>query len=452
MKSKSLSILVCVGLGILAPLAHSEMPATPAQLRALATDVEKTLRQNDIDPWFSRCVDEKRGGFLCNFDQTWIAAPDQPKTIVFQSRMTWVASQIVKRRTDLAAPFEKITRHGANFLCQRMWDKREGGFFWDLTADDQAPPSPQKEKHAYGISFAIYALASAGDALHERQYIEQAAEAFRWLDRHGHDEKNGGYFEAFYRDGTPMLSAPSGHPQKKRDAIWSPLGCKSMNTHIHLLESFTELYRVWPDRRLRSRIEELIQIMQKHVYVLPGMQGMFFLSDWTLLPTTMSYGHDVETAYLLIEASSALGRENDAAIWKMARSLVDQSLKDGWDAKHGGFYDTGNALMGPVGPTEKVWWAQAESLNSLLLMHERYGKETSVYWERFLQQWQFICAHSLDSKYRGWFRTVTEEGAPLETAKGTPWKAAYHSGRALLNVSDRLNRLADRASDNSVSK
>lgn len=416
----------------------------PELLRALAGEAEETLRKNDIEAWFPRCVDEKRGGFLCNFDRAWNPSLRQPKTLVFQSRMTWVASQIVKRRPDLAPQFRKVTRHGADFLFRWMWDENEGGFFWELGDGDKASESNATEKHAYGISFAIYALASAGSALGDKTYIERAIEAFRWLDIHAHDDRNGGYFEALYRDGHPMLTAPVEYPSKTRDAISSPLGCKSMNTHVHLLESFTELYRVWPDKRLRVRLEELMEIVVHHIYVPPGMQGMFFLPDWTLLPTTISYGQDVETAYLMLDAAMVLGRSDDPAVWKMARSLVDQALQDGWDEKNGGFYDIGNALMGPTGSHEKVWWAQAEGLNALLLMHERYGNETSLYWKCFLKQWNFIRTGCIDSKYGGWLGLVGEDGSLLATGtgKGHPWKAAYHTGRALMNVADLLNQMA----------
>lgn len=445
-------------LSLLFPLhtmSGASGPNSPAPMKTtyqtMAREVEGTFRKEIVDVWYPRCIDTEHGGFSCYFDTQWKQGDKNPKTLVFQSRMTWVASQIVQRRPDMAPRFREIVRHGADFLCNQMWDSRDGGFFWKLTPQGKLPVDTTVRKHAYGMAFAIYALASAGKALDNKDYIQRAAETFLWLETHAHDKVHGGYYEALSLNGNPILSAPSSLPKGQQDYIGTPFGCKSMNTHLHLLESFAELYQVWPDPRLRVRLEELLDVVQNRIYRAPGIQNLYFTIDWKPIEGPIPYGHDVETAYLLLEASSVLGRPQDPIIWTKARALVDHSLRYGWDNQNGGFYDDGDAVTGIPVTTNKLWWAQAEGLNALLLMHEKYGSKTNLYWERFVQQWQFIQKSVIDHQYGGWFHTVNEDGSHVVVStkdfdangKGSRWKCAYHDGRALMNVTDRLRHLAE---------
>jgi mannobiose 2-epimerase len=409
----------------------------------LLPEVEQTLARDNLDAWFPRALDADRGGFRCNFDRDWQPSPFQSKTLVFQSRMTWTAADIVLRRPERAEEFRRYARHGVDFLS-RLWDPILGGFFWSLDPAKKDPVPLKDTKHVYGNAFAIYALAAASEALDDKACKDRAIETFRWLERHAHDAQNRGYHESLARDGTPDPRPDFRAGAKMRDLIYTPLGCKSMNTHIHLLEAFTALYRIWPDATLRARLEELLDLMLNKVCVWPGAQHLFFTADWRPLPMGMSFGHDVETTYLLAEAAAALGRPDDPAVWSVGRALADHALAYGWDRKNGGFYDTGEALTGPTGRLHKIWWVQAEALNTLLLLHERYGAETDVYWQRFLEQWSFIRHFQTDSRYGGWYLAVNEDGSMIpgdDTIKGIEWKAAYHDTRALLNVSERLARL-----------
>jgi len=125
--------------------------------------------------------------------------------------------------------------------------------------------------------------------------------------------------------------------------------------------------------------------------------------------------------------------------------LVDHALAYGWDEKLGGFYDHSTSF-GEVEDKRKVWWVEMEGLNALLLMHEKYGRQTDLYFKAFQQQWNFIKNYQVDAEFRGVYPTVDPGGVALEKNKGQNWKAAYHDGRALLNVSERLHKLADQES------
>jgi len=214
-----------------------------------------------------------------------------------------------------------------------------------------------------------------------------------------------------------------------------------MNTHIHLLESLTELYQVWPDPVLRARLEEMLGIVRDKICVEPGVMNLYFTPAWQPIPDHDSYGHDVETAYLMLETDEILHHTASPQTERMAKMLVDHALAYGWDEKNGGLFGEGTTF-GKAETTNKEWWVEVESLNALLLMHERYGKQNPVYFQRFLQQWAFIRNHTIDSRNHGLYNLTTAEGTPISQDKGSIWKAAYHDGRAFWNVSDRLRHLA----------
>jgi mannobiose 2-epimerase len=334
------------------------------------------------------------------------------------------------------------------------------------------------EKHVYGIAFAIYALSGVFEATEDDTALDLARRAFDWLERNAHDKVNGGYYEALARNGRPILTpqpSAAGRPPRTTDAIGTRYGHKSMNTHIHVLEALTALARVWRDPLVRTRLEETLVIVRDKIAVEPGCLNLFFTPDWRPVPDHDSFGHDVETAYLLLEAEEVLSGENavrprgaptlpdrgkpgervrasarrlldrprdPARTLAVARSLVDHALEFGFDAQRGGFYEKG-AAWAPAHDRNKVWWTQAEGLNALLLMHEHFGRQTPDYFEAFQKQWDFIQRFQNDAKNGGWHETVAADGtAAPGQAKATVWKAAYHDGRALMNCAETLRKLA----------
>jgi mannobiose 2-epimerase len=214
-----------------------------------------------------------------------------------------------------------------------------------------------------------------------------------------------------------------------------------MNTHIHLLEAFTQLYKVWPDPTLRARVEELLVIVREKICVEPGVMNLYFTNAWQAIPDHDSYGHDVETAYLMLETDETLHKTASDKTERMARMLVDHALAYGWDKTNGGFFREGTTFGKPE-DTIKEWWVEVEGLNALLLMHERYGKQNDEYFQRFLEQWAFIQKHTIDSQFHGLYNLTSADGTPITQDKGSIWKAAYHDGRAFWNVTERLRRLA----------
>jgi mannobiose 2-epimerase len=291
----------------------------------------------------------------------------------------------------------------------------------------------------YGHAFGIYALAASYQATKDQTALDLAKRAFQWLEEHAHDRVNKGYFENIGADGKPVTRGGDSN------AVGAGAGQKSMNTSIHILEALTGLYAVWPDPLLKTRVQEMLEICRDKVYSEPGYLTQFLTADWQRTSSPDSFGHDVEAGFLMVEAAEAQGQD-DLRAWMAARHLVDHAMQYGWDRQLGGLYDTGamNAQGIVAGGlrTEKIWWVEAEHLNALLLLHEHVGKETTQYWDAFIKEWDWITKYQIDHINGGWWATVQADGTPASRVKADMWTECYHQGRAMLNVSERLRKLA----------
>ena len=400
--------------------------------------MEATLQRDVLSVWFPRSVDTKNGGFLSDFTRDWKPGQPNEKFSVFQGRMVWVAAQIMKRRPDFKTQFKPIVDHGFSYLNDVLWDQTDGGFFWGLDDNNRVSQRYTDGKHLYGMSFGLYGATAAYEATHDKHALELAQKTFQWMEQHAHDQQHGGYFEWLSRKGAVVQR--QGNQASEVPVAGFPVGFKSMNTHIHLLESFTQLYEVWPDQTLRLRLEELLSIVRDKICVEPGVMNLYFTPDWRAIPDHDSYGHDVETAYLILEAETALSHSTTSKTEVMAKALVDHALTYGWDKQNGGFYRDGTTF-GVAEDKRKEWWVQFEGLNALLLMHEKYGRDEKKYFEAFKQQWSFIKEHQVDKEFGGVFDTVEENGSVTDYTKSRIWKECYHETRSLLNSIERLKKL-----------
>jgi cellobiose epimerase len=452
-------VLVTVCLTACAPArsgsvdSSARVPSATASLsaerrRALAVEIRRSLHDELLASWYPRAVDREQGGFLSQFDYDWKPSGAQDKMIVTQSRHVWTTARLSRLfpRDTFLLP---AAAHGVAFLRDRMWDRQYGGFYW-LVARDGTPKAESDGriiKQAYGEAFGIYGLAAYYDVSRDTAALHLAQAAFRWLDSHAHDPVHRGYFNYLERDGTPLRTG------RGRDSG------KDQNSSIHLLEAFTELYRVWPDATLRDRLEEMLALIRDTIVHEPGTLTLYSNEDWSPVSYRdssdatrradhyfhdhVSFGHDVETAYLMMEAAEVLGRRHDPATLRVGKRMLDHSLRTGWDRAAGGFYEAGYYFSGrdtlALVDDTKNWWAQAEGLNTLLIFGDLYPEDPMRYHERFLQQWRYVTTNLIDHEHGGWYAGGLDKQPQMRTAlKGQIWKAAYHDGRALMNVARRL--------------
>lgn len=434
-------LLLCVAL---LSLTHAAC-AQQDRMTELGKEVSRQM-QDHLDLWFPRCVDEKFDGFHVTYDYDWTPLPDITRGLVMQSRMTWVAAMAAEQLPEQHDRFLPIVRHGVSMLRDKFVDKTHGGMVWEIAMPGTDPSTlhawQHPRKHAYAMSFALYALAQAYKVTGDADTLKLAQDQFRWFDQHAHDAVNGGYHEALEANGTPVTIPDDIAIHPAWDHIGTLRGYKSMNTHIHLLESFGALRHVWDDPILDARFRELFAIVREKIYVDPGCLNQVFTPQWQAIPVGDSFGHDVETAYLLIESAEILGMPDDTRTWQIARNLVDHALAFGYDGTNGGFYDEGNAHKHAHHKT-KYWWVQAEALNALSIMDTRFGKETSRYRDALYKQWDYIKDHQLDTEFGGWCGAILPDNTvptPLQK-KGHNWKGAYHTFRALVLTTNRINNV-----------
>ncbi|MCB0748863.1 MAG: AGE family epimerase/isomerase, partial [Ignavibacteriae bacterium] len=230
------------------------------------------------------------------------------------------------------------------------------------------------------------------------------------------------------------------------------VGFKDQNSSIHLLEAFTELYKVWQNDLLKERLTELLVLTRDKIADEKGFLKLFFTKDWNHISFKnsskmerennygldhVSFGHDYETAFLMLEASHALGIENDTMTLTKSKIMLDHAIENGWDNEHGGFFDEGSYFEGEekckIIKDTKTWWAQAEGLNALLLFSKIFPK-SKTYSEHFITLWDYVKQYSLDHKNKGWYwGSIEKEPHMLSEPKGSIWKASYHDGRSLMN-------------------
>ena len=383
----------------------------------------QNLQENILKFWIDHAVDRRYDGMV-----GWLSREGQPilpgtKSLVQQARIVWTFAAAYRKYPE--PMYKEVATHTLKFLRLNMFDKKNGGFYWLATREGRVV---NDKKHLYGQSFAIYALAEYARAFGDDGARKEALNLFNLIDRKAHDDGNGGYREAFSVNWQRL----------NNDTTVGSGDDKSMNTHLHLLESFMALYEITGSEIVRERIEELIKIFtDKIVDAKNGYARSKFSDDWKPLNTnTRSYGHDIELSWLLTEAVRVLGRRQDPKIQKVALLLVDNTLRFGFDQKQGGeFYD--GPPRGSATNRRKIWWVQAEVLVGLLNAYQL--TKNPLYYERFEQQAQFVFNHFTDHKYGEWHNTIEVDGRIIGD-KANEWKAPYHAGRACLEVIRRLEK------------
>jgi cellobiose epimerase len=422
-----------------------------AQGSGLAEEIELFLRENLLATWYPKAIDIDSGGFFSNFSADFQIKSQQEKMIVTQARHLWSNAKAAERYPDVAH-FRKGARHGFDFLKNKMWDHEHGGFF--QMVDRSGNPLLERDafKTAYGNSFAIFGLAAYFGATGDSAALHLAIQAFQWLEKNSHDPVHKGYFQHLEQNGRPILRG-------KDTPSTSDLGYKDQNSSIHLLEAFTELYQVWKNPLVRERLEEMHLLVRDVITDEKGVLTLYFLPDWTPISFKhlseeeilkhknldhVSFGHDVETAFLLQESAEVLGWSNDPQTLIVPKRMLDHALAYGWDDVAGGFFDEGYYFKGEKKPRiikdSKNWWAQAEGMNSLLVMSSHFPDDANAYYNKFEKLWGYIKDYLIDHQNGDWYAGGLDKQPELRSGdKGHIWKANYHQFRSMKHTVDLLN-------------
>jgi mannobiose 2-epimerase len=405
----------------------------------------KTALYDDINLWYPLVVDKEFGGYFSDVNYKWELSGRQNKMIVQQARHVWSLSNAYEYYND--KKYLEYAKHGFEFLRDVMWDKEYSGFYDLVDREGNIIKSNgQIIKKAYGNTFALYGLAAYYRASGDTSALNLALQTFKWFEQNSYDAEYGGYFQFITREGKPFVDGFQGTPPKDQ------------NSMIHILEAFTELYKVWPNELLKERLSALLQLIRDVVTTEAGYMNLFFDREMRHVSFRdlgkdikphqfeldhVSFGHDVEIAYLMLETSHLLGIENDTTTMRVAINLVDHSIKFGFDKINGGLFDRGFYFLNEDKPEiikkSKEWWAQYEALNSFLLMSQLQPSKNEYYYDLFVKQWHYIKNYIIDSEQGGSFwGGIDIEYENNHGPKGTIWKINYHSSRALINCIRQL--------------
>lgn len=410
-----------------APDAANVADRDGAALEAFASRAEAELRGDILPFWLQHARDRKRGGFFGEISNNLVVRKDASRGALLAARILWTFSAAYRRYHDPG--YLEMARWADADLETRFWDREHGGYVWRIAAD--GTPLDQS-KQIYGQAFGIYALAEYYRGTGEKAALDRAIELYRLVEQHSHDRQFGGYLEAFTRDWK--------RPPGRRLSALGPEYPKSQNTHLHLMEAYTNLLRAWPDPELRGNLHAFVEVMLDRV-LSPDHRHLrlFFDADWTPRSEVISFGHDIEASWLLTEAAEVLG---DAELLARAKSvaltIARAVLAEGVDADGGLFNEAGPRGLTDTG---KDWWPQAEAAVGFVNAYRLSGEP------RFLaaaqHTWDFIDQRLIDHEHGEWSWGVTRDGAVRPRAvKAGFWKCPYHNGRACMELAERLRALA----------
>ena len=395
----------------------------PAQidLKSYIPKLERNLNENLIPFWLAKSLDKTNGGYITSHDLEGIAQASSSKGIVTQSRLLWLFSRLAREgyKATETLPAADL---GFRFLRDKMWDKANGGFFWEVDAVGAKPI--QSGKHLYGQAFALFALSEYYLASHNQEALDLANTLFRAMEAKAHDKEFGGYRESFKADWSDLPPIESHE--------LGPSNLKLMNTHLHLMEAMVTYYRASKLPAARNRLLELINIQTNAVIRKKLVAGTDKHDrDWTPRLEAdfarVSYGQDLENMWLVVNAQTALAMPVHPFI-DLFTEMWSYSLRYGYDEQNGGFLESG-PFNKPADRRAKVWWVQAEASVSALYMYRLTGDRK--YADVFAKTYDFIDKYLTDWEGGEWYWSLSEDGKP-NGPKASLWKAGYHNGRAML--------------------
>lgn len=376
---------------------------------------------DDIIPFWKNLRDDEFGGYYGYLDYDLKLDKKAEKGCILNSRITWFFSNAYTLLKDKSLLEE--ADHGYEFLKEHCIDKEYGGIYWSMKYDGTPLDTT---KHTYNQAFCIYALSSYYEASGKQEALELARKLYELIETRCMDDN--GYLEAFTRDFKPesneKLSENGG------------LAEKTMNTLLHVLEAYTELYRVSHDEKVGDRLRWIMDTFADKVYN-PKLkrQEVFFDKDYNSIIDLHSYGHDIETAWLMDRSLEVLG---DAAYTEKLTPITKALTENIYNVAFDG-HSLSNECDKGVVDTNRVWWVQAETIVGFLNGYEKDPSKTQ-YKEAAEAAWQFIKEHVIDKRQGSeWYWLVRQDGSPVEGKPIVePWKCPYHNGRMCMEVIRRL--------------
>lgn len=391
----------------------------------LKKDFEKELK-HVLSFWTEKAIDPKANQFYGEMDHYGTPYPEANKGIIMYSRILWTFSAACSfYQTD---KYKKYADMAKSYIETYFLDKKYGGVYWETDCDGNVLVN---KKQVYAEAFTIYAYAEYALAFNDQSALKAAMDIFDKLESVCYDKKNGGYFEAFSNSWERLADV--------RLSVKDMNEPKGMNTNLHVLEAFTTLYEASKDKRVADALRKEIEVYLNKIVNEKNQVTLFFSEDWKPKTTEISYGHDIESTWLVWEAAEMLG---DAKLLDQIRpkilAMVDKFIAEGFDTKTNStwyeyFPKTGNR------DTDRHWWVQIEAVEGLANAYDMTGKEE--YRTLALKQWNYIKQYLIDNVHGEWYWRIDEDGFPVDSEpKMGQWKCPYHNGRGLMHMIKEMDK------------
>jgi len=389
--------------------------------------IEAELKGNILPFWMQHAVDKVNGGFYGALSNDLRVNNDVPRSAILCARILWTYS--AAQRLFPSDAHLEMARHAFDYLTRRFWDQEHGGVYWMLNSQGQPL---NDRKHAYVQAFAIYGLSEFYRATAEPESLRLAKQLFGLLEKHTHDRVHGGHIEGCGRSWN--------QPADMRLSEKEPDCRKSTNTMLHVMEAYSNLLRVWDAPELRDALAGLIAVHLEHIVDLDsGHLRLFFDDAWHEISGLdtydheVSYGHDIEASWLLVEAAEVLGdrellRRSQAAAVRIATSaLVEGQGRDG----------RLRATPAAHEQADVEWWVSAEAVVGFYNAYQLSSLARFADAARW--NWDFIETYLVDRQHGDWFKWLNRNGQPDATKnKVGPWECPYHHSRCCFEMLRRL--------------
>ena len=390
----------------------------------LKEEVKNELVHDILPYWMGKMVDKDRGGFYGQITGNDELVPDAPKGAILNARILWTFSSAAIHLKD--EKYLKYAERAKDYILKYFFDNQYGGTYWMLNADGS--PADTK-KQIYSQAFFIYAFVEYYKATSDKSILDKAIELFRLIERYSFDNYENGYLEAFSRDWKLLedlrLSTKDANEKK------------TMNTHLHILEAYTNLYRVFKEKNIAQKMKNIIELfLDKIINSETHHLDLFFDENWHCKSTLFSYGHDIEASWLLYEAALVYGDE--ALLKRVRKESVDIAISavEGIQP-NGAIINEKNYLTGHV-DDNCDWWPQAEAIVGFYNAWELTKIDT--FGEIALADWAFTKENIIDKVNGEWHWAVTIDGQiDLKNDKAGFWKCPYHNSRMCIEIMDRIH-------------
>jgi cellobiose epimerase len=383
----------------------------------------ETELNNILDYWAGFATDYQNGGFFGRIDQENKVHVHAPRGSVLNSRILWSFSAAYNH-TQNPLHRELATR-AYNYIREYIMDHVHGGLYWSVDAEGSMLDG---HKQVYAQAFGIYAMSEYYRATSDLDALKQAFEWYQLIEKNSRDPVHGGYIDAFARDWSFL--------DDKRLSDKDENASKTMNTHLHVVEAYANLYEVYPDEKLKSRIMDLLAIFdEKIIHKESHHLGLFFSEEWQMDSMVISYGHDMEAGWLLQSCAESIQDTDCLSITKKNALLITDAAMEGMDEDGGLFYEY-NSNTGERN-SEKHWWPQAEALIGFCNAWQLSRK--TVYKNALISNWNFIRKYILDTAGGEWYWGIDGDKKVMpDQDKVGIWKCPYHNSRACLELLKRL--------------